>query len=453
MKTISLAGDLSTLFCESSSDVLVRATNTHEEKQAWQKALFISDTHLFNPHTSAFHMQAALIEQIAAENIFYVGDIIDFERIHIILRNLHKKGEIKNIPDSFPQFLMAMEKHIPESAQLFERNLRFIDLINFKSSQGIKQHYVYGNHDKNLGLLDGSVLNGVYISDSIVRRFGQQTAFIDHGDKNDNGCQINYKGWMHHSLSAIIHGAIEFDIHREDSRRRHPETLGMHDEREFKLTDAMKYLAGKFMKPFHERSSLRALQHGATISINGHTHMGGIHTHQVKQKAYQFRDICRGTPLAHAFQDDHPMADRTLDVKYLNCGDGFSSGTGVLFDPTRSDSEQWMFLSGRDFLPSLSFNAKSLNPYEIYRQQTMQTMQAFWETYKAYASLENDWDHIGSLVAKPNPRIPKDKSEAAYQMLTYLYQIESDDRMMKYSPAGKGKQNYNQFKEAALQML
>jgi UDP-2,3-diacylglucosamine pyrophosphatase LpxH len=127
------------------------------------KNLFISDVHL-GSKTSSAESLLFLIEDLECENLYIVGDFLDF-------------------------WSLKRKRYWPQSHNdVVQKILRM-------SRKGTKVHYIIGNHDENIrDYLPLSLGNNITFMDETVFELGDKKYWVIHGDAFDN--IVKYHKWV-----------------------------------------------------------------------------------------------------------------------------------------------------------------------------------------------------------------------------------------------------------------
>lgn len=367
--------------------------NTREGASGGGVCLFLSDTHLFHKRNMALQIHGAMIEQSDADEIYLLGDIIDYEYLQELLEHSVSGA----LPDTFEDAYNQID--MPE----LEAHLRFFDVLMAKIDQGAKVFYVTGNHDNNLDLLHGKTVNGIEFHDHMVREFGGVKTHLEHGDENDPAALINYSGLYAKCGKALSAGLVIDQAINKSLKTLFNAFSSDEGPSIFPTTNVMKKIGKFFIGTFRENAVHRARERGAEATVLGHIH---------KQDIAHMNEI-------HDISNDNQGGLPTILVEndgfiYRNTGDGLTHGTALAYDG-KDDAyshQGWHVLTRGSVDHTATFVADSENPYrEKYRAKTMAFLEEGWKTFLATADPENGWDHAGKKVQDIRRGIPAQSAD------------------------------------------
>lgn len=372
-------------------------------------SLFVSDTHLFHKRNSALDIHGHVIEQTHADTLYLLGDIMDYEYLWDMMKNSLKKDglTVEDVPAKFEEAIERLD--LPE----LENHLRFWDVIMARKAEGMKVHYVTGNHDNNLDIYHGQEKDGIAFHDHMIEEFGGEITHLEHGDDNDPGCLRNYDG-----LYATCSKALDALLFSEHKLKNLFDRVTPPEARyPFPVVNSAKSLAKFFISDFRETAASRGIERGASATVAGH-----IHKQDIATLSHVFdiggEDQLKGSPM----ENMAPFRPTLVDTAYTyrNTGDGLTHGTGLLYDPNESHTALggWRALDERDVTYTKTFDLTEENPYKAYRPETMAFLQKGWDALLQMPNLTKGWDHAASHTdlpvndGKPAGYIPS--SEALY---------------------------------------
>ena len=306
-------------------------------------AIFISDSHLLHPQNGAASIHLRTIFGAQTNAVYAVGDTIDLEAVEASLERLGYSEE--KFPENFADVLKLIE--FPD----LETHLRVIDTMMARADRGDTVRLITGNHDIALDMLDGEDFNGIGIRNSERFTDGAGRRFLgEHGHMLDPGFLQDYQG-MYRIGDAILHGSLWVD-HK----------LGQAIpslKYEFHLTNSLKKIGKLYIKGFMDRAMERAKEENMDGIICGHIHKQAF-TDKVK---YTFRP---GTLNSGAL--------------YINCGDGLTHGTSLIHTGGDKDAD-WFLQSPKHISEETMAIMAEDNPYQEYRENSMEMLQALWTAH------------------------------------------------------------------------
>ncbi|MBX2833571.1 MAG: hypothetical protein KTR28_01220 [Micavibrio sp.] len=309
-----------------------------------------------------------------------------FEFIKDKYKNTKNPPNFKEIASKYPD--------------LFEKHLRFIDLMLHHAEHGAKIYKITGNHDNCLELLDGDNVFGINIRKDMMINIDKRKYVLEHGHLNDPGALLNYGG-LYAACSKVLDHGLKLDSKLKEK--------GITEK--FHTTNMLKKIGKFHIISFRQKAMDRAIKCGADGVILGHIHkedIGELHPqhtvgfNKATGAAYNIKD--RSAPPFH----------------YINTGDGFTEGTGILHTPTTG----FQALNKTSSTHSDSFDITKDNPYTAQRDKAFAYMEKLYATMLQVADFTKDWDHSGQKVeqllrqrekcrlAAPSPRPPLIKTQA-----------------------------------------
>ena len=361
--------------------------------------LFISDTHLFHPHNGALQYQGAMIEQTKPDELYILGDGIDYEKMlnEIIKYNNKNNAELTTPPDTFMRALSLMP------TKDIERHLRLYDVLIAAAINGTKIYYIPGNHDNNLRALNGQNIDGLieYHDDMVININGKNT-LLEHGHLNDKYCSENYEGYAAWG-SRILDGSIAIDHSLNALKSKFlNQAQARHS---YHFSNTVKEFGKGVVEDFYLTAIERLKKRGLDAAIMGHIHKAKIYDSDFKILTSSFIanfDAPNSSPTKIITETNTPANT------FYNTGDGFTHGTGLYHSPETG----FKILDKKNLQHSQTFNTSQPSPYPLeYRIQALKILQAQYETFKAVANLELGWSHSG--VHKSTTHTPKETTPTA----------------------------------------
>ncbi len=225
------------------------------------ETVFISDTHLGSGKTASPYLYEFLkhLDYTKLKDIYLVGDIVGGWE--------HEDGKAKPMPE--------MEK-------------RILDIINYAAANGVKIHYIPGNHDEKLRPLvdklqnrenfDTFSKNISFESEGLFETGGENSKKykVLHGDSHDP--KLFTKHWFRPAEKAVSNGYDDFVRLEKRFARKIYEDLGIDLSAAKMFKDALKKTIS-FL--YSHKSIIESIEKGKLDGIIlGHTHGAG--TEEIK---------------------------------------------------------------------------------------------------------------------------------------------------------------------------
>lgn len=312
------------------------------EKNPATWVLFLSDLHLFHPYTRIKKQDILLTHACSAgppEALYLVGDIVDFEfQLHLLDKMIEKGICTRDQIWDFDEFLARIPRKKHEKDFDPHAHYRILDRILTLARGGTKVTWVLGNHDEVLEPLAGRWSNDIlFATDAVFEtRHGKKHPSISryaikHGHQTDPTHDRKNTG-LYRKIDALLNWIMERDL---DMQKKLPQW-------EFFLTSLGKNASARLIKAFRNAALDDASAKGMDGVICGHIH----------------------------------VADFRLDktgLIYMNCGDGFTHGTGLSYGRDR----RWRVLDVKDIKAQFNY-ASSLSPDYPVHADTKRFMNFLW---------------------------------------------------------------------------
>ena len=168
----------------NSETVDTMAGRDDAEKVDTAYAIFLADSHLFNPSNTAAQNHLHVLDQRNADTVYLVGDTIDFKMILEYLVETHGFN-----PQTFPAKIEDVFAYLEDGFQGFpdlEMHLRVFDVLFAKIAQGATIKYLPGLHDESMETFDGLEKYGMHFTmDDVFRTLDGQDFLVEHGYRFD----------------------------------------------------------------------------------------------------------------------------------------------------------------------------------------------------------------------------------------------------------------------------
>ncbi len=327
------------------------------------KALFLSDSHLLNPRNGAAAKQLQILQQSQSDELFLIGDIIDFERIFEILA---KNPDIT--PADFPATIHELFKILEDDSKGFpdlEIHLRYFDVIFAKIAEGTKVTYIPGNHDENLDAFEGLVKHGIYFAKShIYQSEDEKRYLVEHGHRFDPGFLQRNTAWYRIGSDILDHTMMADNWIGEQI----PALKGA-----FFIANTTKAIGKAYIHSYQTNAIMRAMEEQVDGVISGHIH-------KLADKEIGLRDIFKKAAAKS-------MGIKKNDtIEYKNTGDGLTHGTAIGY----VEGNEWMKIKPKNLDKSQRPTIETDNPHAQYRATTLEFLQESWEANLTLTRMKHD---------------------------------------------------------------
>lgn len=246
------------------------------------RAVFISDIHLIDSHSSRSQIVLRFLGKVAPQYdaLFILGDLFD------------------SWPATTPYLVRRFQPLLSKLKELV--------------SGGIEVHYFEGNHDFHLGEYFSQLGVRVY-RDQVIQQFGDKQVLIAHGDLGNPG-ERGYRLLRKLLRSAPAHWAFRTIPHSlVFGAGRFASQLSR------RLTGARRVDLDAIRKVYREQA-VKHFKEGCDVVLMGHTHIPDNFAHSVKGRDCQYLNT--GDWLTHFtyvefdgsqfYTREHPVKDLTL---------------------------------------------------------------------------------------------------------------------------------------------
>ncbi len=230
------------------------------------ETVFISDMHLASGKTAAPYLYEFLkhLDFTKLKDLYLVGDVVGGWE--------HEEGRAKPMPET--------EK-------------RIIDILNYAAANGVRVHYIPGNHDEKLRPLVAKLQNRedfgtfskniIFEAEAIFETGGPESKKFKvlHGDSHDP--KLFAKNWFRPAEKAVSNGYDDFVRLEKRLARKIHEDLGIDLSAAKMFKDALKKTIS-FL--YSHKSIIASIEKGQLDGIIlGHTHGAGVQEIKVAGRA------------------------------------------------------------------------------------------------------------------------------------------------------------------------